>query len=195
MPFITTSKSVYHSPTGALHWATWCIACLIRLIQAHPTVTNCALLFTLITPSEEVDLLWVCLRLTSRCQRSHSTSVEFYGSNTRQSPSVHSAAWPIFSITIQPGKKWICNNGKTGLSLEIWVNTHTSAPCCGPMTCACAPVTWEHRYAGNANATDSGRRWRGLQARGSQFRGWGGPHFTARWMFVQPGIIYERTPS
>lgn len=72
MPFITTSKSVYHSPTWALHWATWWVACLIRLIQANPTVTNCALLFTLITPSEEVDLLWVCLRLTSRSQRSNS---------------------------------------------------------------------------------------------------------------------------
>lgn len=47
MPFIKTSKSVRLSPRTA----TRCVECLIRLVQANPTVTNCALLFTLITLS------------------------------------------------------------------------------------------------------------------------------------------------
>lgn len=82
MPFIKTSKRAYRSPASALRCATWCIACLIRLVQANPTVTNCALLFTLITPSEEVGLCWARPRSTSGSQRSQSSRVATSGVNT-----------------------------------------------------------------------------------------------------------------
>lgn len=97
MPFIKTSKSLYLSPTSALHWATWCIACLIRLVQANPTVTNCALLFTLITPLEEVGLYWARLSFTSGSQRSQLSRVETSRSNTHLHPHPSSPHHPPFT--------------------------------------------------------------------------------------------------
>lgn len=72
---LKTWKRACRSPASALHCATWCLACLISLVQANPTVTNCALLFTLITPSEEVGLCWARPRSTSGSQRSQSSRV------------------------------------------------------------------------------------------------------------------------
>lgn len=66
MPFIKTSKSVHLSS----HTATRCVECLIRLVQANPTVTNCALLFTLISLSGKVGLCCAHLRSASEGQRS-----------------------------------------------------------------------------------------------------------------------------
>lgn len=82
MPSNKTSKCVYCSPASTARCATWCIACLIRLVGANPTVTNCALLFTLITPLEEVGLCWARPRSTSGSQSSQSSRVATSGVNT-----------------------------------------------------------------------------------------------------------------
>lgn len=66
MAFIKTSKSVRLSP----HTATWCVECLIRLVQANPTVTNCVLLFTLISLLGKLGLCCAHLRSAVGSQRS-----------------------------------------------------------------------------------------------------------------------------
>lgn len=125
------------NPTLALHRATWCIACLIRLAQANPTVTNCALLFTLITPSEEVGLYWARLRFTSGSQRSPLSKVKTSHLNTHLRPhpaSPHQFAQQInlnFLYLYSLQKSLIRNNVKVRLSLEIWVNIHIRSPVVG----------------------------------------------------------------
>lgn len=140
MPFIKTSKRAYRSPASALRCATWCIACLIRLVQANPTVTNCALLFTLITPSEKVGLCWARPRSTSGSQRSQSSRVATSGVNTdlRRPPrtprlrlapsfSTHSAAQLRLHAPFT--ERLMCNNAKSRvLRLEIWGNMHIRSP-------------------------------------------------------------------
>lgn len=127
------------NPTLALHPATWCIACLIRLVQANPTVTNCALLFTLITPSEEVDLYWARLRFTSGSQRSPLSKVKTSHLNTHPHPHPASPHQPLFTQQLNLNflylyslqKILIRNNVKVRLSLEMWVNMHIRSPVVG----------------------------------------------------------------
>lgn len=178
MPFIKTSKSLRLSP----HTATQCIECLIRLVQANPTVTKCALLFTLISLSGKVGLTH--LRSTLGSQRSLPNRFESssYGHSHSHFASPHHSqftAQPVqwSTITWTPGRRWRCE-------LMCILSTWAALVC----------LSLESPGMQGLPPELSDRCCRGLQ--GKEIAGWEvKPPFTARLMFVQPGIIYEKGPD